>query len=265
MKTDPFLWSPVPSPEAEATEEEKEQVIRSVRETLLPLAEAPYREFQASLLPALPRQAILGVRTPALRRLAKTLRGTREATVFLSCLPHGCFEENQLHAFLLEQVQDRRTVFAALEAFLPYVDNWATCDQMNPPVLGQDLPELYAHCIRWLHGDTVYTVRYGVVTLMRYFLGASHPGDAFPCDDLTAEVLAQAADVVCNGPLKQAYYVQMAVAWLFATALSFRWERTLSFLRINPLPPAVLKMTLRKAQDSYRIPPERKAQLRIFR
>lgn len=262
MKADPSLWIPVPSPEA--TEAEKEQVIRSVRARLLPLAEAPYRAFQASLLPTLPRQTILGVRTPALRRLARTLGGTREATVFLSCLPHGYFEENQLHAFLLERVKDRQAVFAALEAFLPYVDNWATCDQMNPPILGQDLPELYAHCIRWLHGDTVYTVRYGVVTLMRYFLGAANPGGAFPCDDLMPEVLAQAADVVCNGPLKEEYYVQMAVAWLFATALTFHWEDTLSFLLSDPLPPAVLKMTLRKARDSYRIPPERKAQLRIF-
>jgi hypothetical protein len=260
MKANASLWIPALSPEA--TESEKEQAVRSVRATLLPFAEAPYRDFQASLLPTLPRQAILGVRTPTLRRLAKSLQGTRTAAVFLSCLPHDFFEENQLHAFLLDHVKDGKAVLGALETFLPYVNNWATCDQMNPPALSQDLPDLYAHCLRWLHSDAVYTVRYGVVTLMRYFLACATPDEDAHGEDLASKVLAPAAYAVCQGPQKQAYYVQMAVAWLFATALSVRWEDTLPFLVSYPLPPAVLKATRRKAQDSYRIPPERKAQLR---
>ena len=141
-----------------------------IKERLLSLREESFAAFQRRLMPTVPPQKVLGVCTPALRRLAKELRGTKEAEAFLTSLPHDMFEENNLHAFLLEGVSDFSQALALTNAFLPYVDNWATCDQMSPKAFAKEPERLLADIAIWLDSGKTYTVRFGVGMLMRYFL-----------------------------------------------------------------------------------------------
>ena len=171
-----------------------------------------YRDFQGSLIPTVKKERIIGVRTPELRAMAKALRGGDEAAEFLRRLPHLYFEENQLHAFLIETITDFDACVAALDAFLPYVDNWATCDSMSPKVLGRHKETLRVHIDRWLASPQPYTVRYGVGMLMRWFLD-----EAFCPDDLLAVAALRSED----------YYVKMMVAWYFATALAKQYDAAL--------------------------------------
>lgn len=224
----------------------------AIRARLISLADPAYREFQLPLLATVSPTRMIGVRTPALRGLARELAGSPTAALFMTELPHRYFEEDQLHAFLIERIQDYDSTITALNAFLPYVDNWATCDQMKPPALRKNGPALAEQCRAWLASGRVYTVRYGLVTLMRYFLGAGKY--SFPFDpELPALALAAAGED---------YYTRMAAAWLFAEGLAVQYEAFLPWLAEHRLPPELHRMTIRKAQDSYRIPPEHKAVLR---
>ena len=176
-----------------------------IRAQLFALQDKEYQVFHSRLMPTLPPETVIGVRVPLLRKLAKQLTDTPEAEVFLQDLPHFYYEENALHAFLLEPVRDYGTALAATERFLPYVDNWAVCDSFSPKVFAQHKPELLTAIRRWLGSDQVYTVRYGIGMLMRYYLD-----DAF-----SPEYLAWAAAVH-----SEEYYVNMMRAWYFATALA---------------------------------------------
>lgn len=179
-----------------------------------------------------------GVALP-LRRLAKQLADTPEAEAFLQCLPHFYYEENALHAFLLESVRDYGTALAATERFLPYVDNWAVCDSFSPKVFAQHKPELLCAIRRWLGSDQVYTVRYGIGMLMRYYLD-----DAF-----RPEYLAWVAAVH-----SEEYYVNMMRAWYFATALAKQPAAALPWLTEKRLDVWTHNKTIQKAVESRRIP-----------
>lgn len=213
---------------------------------LLARRDEPYRLFQSRLMPSVDPERILGVRTPALRTLAKELAGTRLAEAFLQTLPHIYYEENNLHGFLIERIRDYDSCVAALDAFLPYVDNWATCDMMSPKVLGRHLPELLRQIRIWMSSDREYTVRFGVEMLMRYFLDAS----------FQPEYLAWVAEIVSD-----AYYVKMMAAWFFATALAKQYDTAIGYLEDGKLDPWVREKTIQKALESNRIPAERKAAL----
>ena len=228
------------------------EVCDGIRARLFLLADPAYRAFQQPLIPTVPPERVIGVRTPALRALARELAGTSAAETFRADLPHRYFEENQLHAFLIERIRHFGETVAALEAFLPYVDNWATCDQMRPPALGQDGAALAIRCRAWLASGRVYTVRFGLVTLMRYFLGAGK--SAFPPDPEVPALAVAAAG--------EDYYTRMAAAWLFAEGLTWQYELFLPWLTDCRLPPELHRMTVRKALDSYRVPAERKAVIR---
>lgn len=165
-----------------------------IRAQLFALQDKEYQVFYSRLMPTLPPETVIGVRVPLLRKLAKQLADTPEAEVFLQELPHFYYEENALHAFLLESVRDYGTALAATERFLPYVDNWAVCDCFSPKVFAQHKPELLPAIRRWLGSDQVYTVRYGIGMLMRYYLD-----DAF-----RPEYLAWVAE---NPSLKDIGYV----------------------------------------------------------
>ena len=148
-----------------------------IRERLLSMQDIPYRDFQRKLIPGIAPETIIGVRTPQLRRLARTLRGTREAADFMAALPHRFFEENQVHAFLIAQEKDFDVCLAQVNRFLPFVDNWATCDQLSPRTLKTDLPRLLNSIRVWLASEHPYTVRFGVNCLMQGYLGeAFDPG-----------------------------------------------------------------------------------------
>ncbi len=217
---------------------------------LLTLADAQYREFNCKLLPTVDTETVIGVRMPQLRALAKTMAGTPQAAQFMACLPHSYHEENLLHGQLICRIKEFSACLEAVEAFLPYVDNWAVCDTLTPKALEKDRAALLVAIRRWLVAGEEYSVRYGVLCLMRLYLD-----DRFSPDDL-----AMVAQVSHDG-----YYVQMMVAWYFATALAKQWQASLPYIEQHLLPEAIHNKAIQKAMESRRIAPERKAYLRTLR
>ena len=221
-----------------------------IQERLFALRDEKNAAFVARLIPTLERETILGARTPALRKLAKELRGSDAAEAFLRVLPHETFEENGLHAFLLEQIPDFDRCMAETERFLPYVDNWATCDSFSPKVFKKHRPELLEHIRRWLVSERPYTVRFGVGMLMAHFLDE--------------DFMPEALELVSLIESKE-YYVNMMRAWFFATALAKQYEATLPYLEEGRLDCWTHNKTIQKAVESYRIGAEQKAKLRALK
>ena len=218
-------------------------------EKLFAMQDADYRDFHAKLIPNIPYETIIGVRTPALRAFSKEFWKSAEKDAFMARLPHTYYEENNLHGFLIELIRDFDETVAALDAFLPYVDNWATCDMMNPKSLKKDKTALLAVIRRWLASEHPYTVRFGIKTLMQYYLG----------DDFRAEYAEMVLAVE-----SEEYYVNMMRAWYFATALAFQYEAILPLLAENRMDIFTHNKTIRKAVESFRITDEQKAELRGF-
>lgn len=222
----------------------------TLRERLFAMAEMEYGQFQAKLIPTVDPALILGVRMPKLRALAREISGSAEAEDFLRVLPHTYYEENQLHAALIERIRDYPACLAATELFLPFVDNWATCDCFSPKVFGKNRAALLDEIRRWIAAEKTYTVRFAVKQLMTWYLDESF----FP------ECLAMVAAVDSAD-----YYVKMMVAWFFATALAKQYEAALPYLEQERLPVWVHNKTIQKAVESYRITPEQKIYLRSLR
>ena len=222
----------------------------SIRETLFSLRDEKFAAFQARLIPNVAPERIIGVRTPALRKLAKTLRGSGEAEEFLKALPHDFFEENNLHAFLLCEMKDFDACVQAVEDFLPYVDNWATCDQMSPGVFRKNKQALLPYIRCWIASERVYTRRFGTGMLMSHFLD----------EDFREEYLRLVSD-----KRSEEYYVNMMIAWYFATALAKQYEAALPYLENRRLDPWVHNKTIQKAVESFRVSDEHKACLRALK
>ena len=222
----------------------------AIVERLRVLSDSGYRDFQAKLLPTVAKSTIIGVRTPAMRALAKELRGSEQAAVFLQELPHKYFDENQLHAFLINDLKDYDQCVRELERFLPYVDNWATCDQLSPKVLKKQ-PEQTLETIKgWMASSHAYTIRFGMEMLMSCYL-----------DDLfKPEYLAWVA-----ADRNEEYYVKMMVAWFFATALAKQYTATIPYFEQRLLPEWSHKKAIQKACESYRITREQKDYLRTLK
>lgn len=219
----------------------------TITEQLLALQDLEYKRFHSKLMPTIDPEVIIGVRTPELRRLTKVLKGSAEADVFLKELPHHYYEENNLHGFLIETIKDFDACIAALNEFLPYVDNWATCDMMAPKVLKKNLPGLYEWVKIWIASGNTYTVRFGVNMLMKYYLDDSFLPE-YP--ELVASIISDE------------YYVKMVVAWYFATALAKQYEAVLPYLQEKRLEVWTHNKTIQKAVESYRITPEQKNYLK---
>ena len=226
------------------------RIEQSVQARLFELRDPKYRDFQCKLMPTVDPDTVIGVRTPELRKLAKTFRKEPEAAEFLKILPHKYYEENNLHGFLIETMKDYGQVIAALDAFLPYVDNWATCDLMRPKIFRKHLPELREQIRRWMASDHVYTIRFGIEMLMTFFLD----------DQFQPEYLDWVA-----GVHSEEYYVNMMIAWYFATALAKQYDASLPYLRERCLEPWTHNKTIQKAIESYRITDEQKAYLRSMK
>ena len=222
----------------------------SIRETLFSLREEKFAAFQARLIPNVAPERVIGVRTPALRKLAKTLRGSGQAEEFLKALPHEFFEENNLHAFLLCEMKDFEACVQAVEDFLPYVDNWATCDQMSPGVFRKNKQALLPHIRRWIASEQCYTRRFGIGMLMSHFLD----------EDFREEYLRWVSDIH-----SEEYYVNMMIAWYFATALAKQYEAALPFIENRRLDPWVHNKTIQKALESSRVSDERKIYLKTLK
>ena len=213
-----------------------------VLDRLAALSDPAYADFQAKLIPTVPRETVLGVRLPLLRGLAKEIKGD-EARAFLSALPHGTLEENLLHAILVGRERDFAAVIAELDAFLPYADNWAVTDILRPAIFSKRPAEALAHIERWLRSPLPYVRRAAVGFLMAYYLDGN-----FAPAILTLPAKIPQAE----------YYVGMEVAWFYATALAKRWDETLPYLTEHRLPAWTHNKTIQKATESYRVTPERK-------
>lgn len=226
------------------------EYLNVISEELFALQDTEYQVFQSKLMPTIPPETVIGVRTPLLRKRAKELAGTPQAESFLHDLPHRYYEENNLHAFLIEQIRDYDTALAETERFLPYINNWATCDCFCPKVFAKHKAELLIPLRRWLGSDQTYTVRYAMGMLMRYYLD----------EDFQPEYLAWVA-----GVHSEEYYLNMMRAWYFATALAKQPDAALPWLTDRRLDVWTHNKTIQKAAESYRISPEMKQQLRELR
>lgn len=221
--------------------------MNALEEQLFSLQDPVYRQMQCRLIPNIPPETIIGVRTPELRKLASQ---AKEPDLFLSALPHRYFEENQIHGFILERIQGYDEAVSRVNDFFPYVDNWATCDQLRPKAFSRHPDNLISVIPDWLSSPHPYTVRFGIGMLMCHYLDeAFHP-----------EYLQWVSRI-----RREEYYVQMMAAWYFATALAKQYEAALPYIVEKKLPDWVHNKTIQKAVESYRINPEQKALLKQYR
>lgn len=218
-----------------------------IREMLYAEQDIAYRDFQAKLIPTIDKETVIGVRTPALRKMAKQLAKREEIGTFLENLPHAYFEENQLHAFIISERKDFAQCMDELAAFLPYVDNWATCDQMSPKVFKKHRQELLSYIREWIASDQTYTVRFGVGMLMEHFLDEDFD-PAYP--EMVSKLRSEE------------YYVNMMIAWYFATALAKQYKAVLPYIEEARLETWTHNKAIQKAVESYRITEEQKGYLR---
>ena len=220
-----------------------------IQSHLFSMQDEGYRAFQCRLMPTVDTKTVIGVRTPLLRKYAKKIAGSAIAETFLQNLPHQYYEENNLHAFLIEETKDFDPCVAALDAFLPYVDNWATCDSMNPKILGKHKEKLLDAVEGWLSSPHTYAVRFGIKMLMTWFLDAN----------FSPTYLEKVAAVH-----SEEYYIKMMISWYFATALAKQYKATLPYLEEHRLTPWIHAKTVQKATESYRLTEEQKVYLRTL-
>ena len=221
-----------------------------VSERLAGLGSEKYRDFQSKLVPGIPKETMLGVKTPDLRRVAKDIRGTKEAEAFLATLPHPYYEENLVHFFLIAMIRDFDECAKAVETFLPYVDCWPVCDQSSPKVFSKNHEKLLPLIREWIGSDHVYTVRFGIRMLMNEFLG----------DDFRPEYLEWVAKVTGED-----YYIRMMIAWYFATALAKKYDDSIVYFENRRLDPWTHKKAIQKAIESFRVSEGHKDYLKTLR
>lgn len=221
-----------------------------VRERLFADGDEKYAEFQRKLIPTVAAESVIGVRAPLLRAYAKELRGSEAANGFMSALPHKYFDENTLHGLLISDLKNPDEIVERLDVFLPFIDNWATCDMTSPKSLAKNRALLSAKALEWISSDKPYTVRFGVNMFMQFFLG----------ENFRVEYAEQIANI-----RSEEYYVKMGVAWYFATALAKNYEETLPFIRDCRLDTWTQNKAIQKAVESFRVTEEHKAVLRGYK
>lgn len=221
-----------------------------IQKRLFALQDAAYRDFTAKLNPTVDPAAIIGVRLPEIRKLAKELRGSEEAAAFLQSLPHTYLDENHLHSFLLCDIKDFDTAMQEIERFLPYVDNWAVCDSIRINAFRKNPERLLPYIDRWLGSEHTYTIRCGILNLMNLFLDARFDA-AYP--EKVAAIRSEE------------YYVNMMIAWYFATALAKQYEAVLPYIEQNRLDRWTHNKAIQKAAESYRVTDEHKAYLKSLK
>ena len=221
-----------------------------IQKRLFELQDEKYRDFQVKLIPTADPAAVIGVRTPELRKLAKELSKRDDIDTFLETLPHEYFDENQLHAFILSGMKDFTKCMAGVCSFLPFIDNWATCDQLSPKVFSKNKTDLLVHINEWLQSDKTYTIRFAAGMLMEHFLD----------DDFDIKYPEMVAAIESDE-----YYVNMMRAWYFATALAKQYDRVISFIEEKRLDKWTHNKTIQKSVESYRISPEQKTYLKSLK
>ena len=221
-----------------------------IRETLFRLSDKKYRDFQSRLLPTVDKDKTIGVRTPLLKQYAKRLIKENKAETFIKTLPHKFFDENQLHAFIISGIKDFDLCIKEVDRFLPYVDNWATCDQLSPVSFKKNRKELIKKAKEWIASDKTYTIRFGIGVLMKYFLD----------EDYSYEYPKAVSKIRSDE-----YYVNMMIAWYFATALAKQYESILPFIENGELDTFTHNKAIQKAIESYRITEKQKEHLKSLK
>ena len=222
-------------------------ILDEIKNELFKMQDEKYRDFNSKLIPTVDKKTMIGVRTPELRKYAKQLVKREDVREFLHSVPHKYFDENQLHAFILAEIKDFGVCLEEVKNFLPYIDNWATCDQLSPKVFKKYRKELLTHIKEWINSDKTYTVRFGIGMLMEHFLDEDF--------DLTyPEMVAEIRS--------EEYYINMMTAWYFATALAKQYEKVLPFIENKKLDDWTHNKAIQKAVESYRITDEKKAYLK---
>ena len=217
---------------------------------LFRLQDKKYAAFQAKLIPTVEADRIIGVRTPNLRAFAKKLVKDEDMHSFLTSLPHQYFDEDQLHAFVISLEKDFDKCIVEIEAFLPFIDNWATCDQLSPKVFKKEPEKLLPYIDTWIRSDKVYTVRFAIGMLMQHYLDERfNPKYA----DMVAEVRSKE------------YYINMMIAWYFATALAKQYASILPYLEEKKLDDWTHNKAIQKSVESNRITMEQKAYLKTLK
>lgn len=222
-------------------------ILDEIRDKLFKMQDIGYRDFNSKLIPTVKKEDMIGVRTPELRKYAKKLLKEEGVEDFLHSLPHKYFDENQLHAFIISEIKDFKLCIDELINFLPYLDNWATCDQLSPKIFKKYRDGLLPHIYEWLKSEKTYTVRFGIGMLMEHFLD----------EDFKSEYPEMVAAV-----RSEEYYINMMTAWYFATALAKQYESILPFIEGNKLDTWTHNKSIQKAIESNRISAEQKNYLK---
>ena len=223
--------------------------MKKITDHLNELKDEEYKGFQSQLIPTVDEVKVIGVRTPALRTYAKELIKAGEYDAFLNELPHEYFDENQLHSMILSELKGYDDAINYTQSFLQYIDNWATCDQLSPKSFKKNKDRLLPCIQEWIQSDKVYTIRFGIKMLMQHFLDDDY-------DPKYPEMVA--------GVRSDEYYVNMMIAWYFATALSKQYELALPYLKEQRLSPWVHNKAIQKSVESYRISEEQKVRLKAL-
>jgi 3-methyladenine DNA glycosylase AlkD len=221
-----------------------------IRSRLFEMQDLGYRDFNSKLIPNVDKNTVIGVRTPDLRKFAKEVFKMSEHKNFLANLPHKYYEENNLHGFIIEQIKDYDLCVKQLDLFLPYVDNWATCDLIRPKIFKKYPNELIVKIKEWINSQKTFTVRFGIEMLMRFYLNENFKSEYL---ELVSKIKSEE------------YYVNMMIAWYFATALAKQYDSALPYIESKKLSAWTHNRTIQKAVESYRITDEQKKYLRTLK
>ncbi len=209
-----------------------------------------YRDMQIKIIPSVDPETIIGVRTPELKSMAKEIYKSGDYKDFLKELPHEYFEENQLHSFIISGIKDLNECMEEVETFLPHIDNWATCDQLSPKVFKKNRKELLKHIKKWIKSRKTYTVRFGVGMLMEHFLD----------EDFAPEYPEMVSKL-----RSEEYYINMMIAWYFATAMAKQYEQVIPYIEEKRLDTWTHNKAIQKCVESNRITDEKKAYLKTLK
>lgn len=224
--------------------------MEEIQKHLFELQDMAYRDFHSRLMPDIDKETVIGIRVPVLRKYAKSIAGTELSEKFIKELPHCYYEENNLHMMLITGIKDYDRCISEIERFLPYIDNWATCDFPAPKCFENHKEELLPVIKRWIASGETYTIRYGIGMLMRLYLDA----------DFDPEYVKLVAEVESDE-----YYVNMMIAWYMATALAKQWDAVIPYIEEHRMSDWVHRKTIQKAVESYRITDEQKRYLKGYR
>lgn len=224
--------------------------MKEIQQQLFELQDMTYRDFHSRLMPDIDKETVIGIRVPVLRKYAKSIAGTELAEKFIKELPHCYYEENNLHMMLITGIKDYARCLTEIERFLPYIDNWATCDFPAPKCFENHKEELLPVIKRWIASSETYTIRYGIGMLMRLYLD----------EDFDPEYVR-----LVVGVKSDEYYVNMMIAWYMATALAKQWDAVIPYIEDHRMSDWVHRKTIQKAVESYRITDEQKKYLKGYR